>query len=138
MGLSLGIGLGLNQQNMPELGPNLAVNGGFDADTDWTKDTGWTIGGGVASHSGADGSIYQTTASVIQGITYRVEVTVTNYVGGTLIPFLRGTHSGLNITSNGEHTVDVVAGADATFVINFFALLSFEADIDNVSVREVL
>lgn len=27
---------------------NLVTNGGFDADSDWTKGTGWTISGGVA------------------------------------------------------------------------------------------
>jgi hypothetical protein len=31
------------------IGPELIVNGGFDTDTDWTKDAGWTISGGVAS-----------------------------------------------------------------------------------------
>lgn len=37
--------------NTPALGPNLFANSGFDADTDWSKGTNWTIGGGVASHT---------------------------------------------------------------------------------------
>jgi hypothetical protein len=32
----------------------LVVNGGFDADTDWTKGTGWSIAGGVATQDGSD------------------------------------------------------------------------------------
>jgi len=37
----------------PSLGSELLTNGGFDADTDWTKAAGWTIGGGTANHAGS-------------------------------------------------------------------------------------
>jgi len=42
---------------------DLVTNGGFDADTDWTKGTGWSIGAGVATCDGtqtADTELKQT------------------------------------------------------------------------------
>ena len=41
-----------NAQDNAWLGGELVTNGGFDADTDWTKDAGWTISGGLANLAG--------------------------------------------------------------------------------------
>ena len=42
-------------------GSELVTNGSFATDSDWTKETGWTISGGTANFSGGTGnrSIYQ-------------------------------------------------------------------------------
>lgn len=41
-----------NKQDNAWLGGELVTNGGFDADTDWNKDAGWTISGGLANLAG--------------------------------------------------------------------------------------
>ena len=53
---------------------NSVTNGGFDADTDWTKGTGWTIAGGVADNDGSQaGSSALTQNGVFtSGLTYRM------------------------------------------------------------------
>lgn len=56
---------GGNAYNVPTLGSELLTNGGFDTDTVWTKDAGWTIGGGVAAKATGSASwIRQATAIV--------------------------------------------------------------------------
>ena len=50
--------------NVPMLGAELMINPGFDSDTAWTKDTGWTIASGVATKTTGSASwIRQATAT---------------------------------------------------------------------------
>ena len=49
---------------IPEYGSELVTNGSFDADSDWTKQSGWTISGGTANCDGTnDVAIYQNISS---------------------------------------------------------------------------
>ena len=42
-------------------GPDVVTNGDFASDSGWAKGTGWTISGGVATHSGGtDGNLNNT------------------------------------------------------------------------------
>lgn len=51
-----------------DLEADIAVNGGFDSDTTWSKDTGWTIAGGVAICDGT-----QTVNSDITQLRAEIE-----------------------------------------------------------------
>ena len=74
---------------IPEYGAELVTNGTFDTDSDWTKETGWTISGGKASYNGsaATSALYQNI-SAVSGTTYRVSFRVVNYVSGSVIAHL--------------------------------------------------
>ena len=51
------------------LGSELVINGNFATDSNWTKGTGWTISGGVASCDGTQSSTSNlTTAVAFSGI----------------------------------------------------------------------
>jgi hypothetical protein len=52
-------------------GSELVTNGTFDSDSDWTKDTGWSITGGQASFTSPDG----TAAEIQQTITVEANTT---------------------------------------------------------------
>jgi len=43
---------------------DLIVNGGFAADTDWTKQAGWTIAGNVGVGTATDAVIYQDVGTL--------------------------------------------------------------------------
>lgn len=117
--------------------PELCTNGQFSTDSDWTKEDTWAISGGVATKTaGVAGSLYQAAPKVIEGSLYRMKMTVT-LTAGSLFPFLRGTNSGLTISASGTHTVDVRAGADATYAINLFAGATFAGTVDAVSVKRI-
>ena len=63
------------------LGDNVVVNGSFDADSDWTKGSGWSISDGKAIFSGsAFASLTPSSAPLISGKVYKItlDATVTN------------------------------------------------------------
>jgi hypothetical protein len=115
------------------LGAEIIVNGGFDTDTVWSKQAGWTIGSGVASHTGAGASLYQAV-SVVAGQTYRVAYTVTSYASTGLSVYLGGgtTVSGAGATAPGSYVHYIVAAAGNTI---FGFGCSGDVSLDNVSLR---
>ena len=113
----------------------LVTNGTFDADTDWTKGTGWTISGGVASKTTTDNtSIYQTVSTTI-GSTYTVtfSVTVGSVSAGVKVIAAGTTSANYNVV--GTYTVSFVATSTST-TINFNGGSFNGGSIDNVSVFE--
>jgi len=86
---------------------NIAVNGTFDADTDWVKSANWTISGGKANCSGGSAQfIYPSVANTTQGQQVVLKVTVTDYTSGTLyFSFSTGTSDlSTAMTATGTYT----------------------------------
>ena len=123
-----------NATALTALGADVVTNGGFAADTDWTKGTGWTIGSGVASSDGTQGGDADLTQalSLVSGQTYEVEFTVSNYSAGNVTP-VAGDVEGTDRAANGVFTENIVAGAGGD--IDIRADLDFIGDIDDVTVR---
>lgn len=119
------------------LGVELLANGGFDTDTIWTKGTGWTIAGGVATKTGLSGNLQQDFAFVVGGV-YRVTYDVTDYVEGTVFPrFAGGTVvDGTGRTANGSYSDDITAlSGNNAFRIQGSGASSF--NVDNVSLKRI-
>ncbi len=126
-------------QEVGAFGSELVTNGNFDNDSDWSKETGWTISGGKASYNGSaiNNALYQTI-SVTSGKIYKLTFTVVNYVSGTLIGNIStGTTAGGtgNITANGDYSFNITASGALCI---FRSTSSFNGSIDNVSVVEVV
>jgi len=123
-----------NATSLVALGADLVTNGGFGADTDWTKGTGWSIGSGVASSDGTQAGDADLTQalSLVNGQTYEVEFTISNYSAGNATP-VAGDVEGTDRAANGTFTENIVAGAGGD--IDIRADLDFIGDIDNVIVR---
>jgi hypothetical protein len=109
----------------------IAVNGDFATDTDWTKGAGWTIGSGVATATGAiSTSISQVPViSLVVGQAYSVIYTITQSAG-SLTPVLGGQQGTARSTSGTYREVII---ASATTPISF-AGNGFTGTLDNVSV----
>jgi hypothetical protein len=123
-------------------GPELVVNGGFDTNTDWTKDLQWVISGGKAVCTGDDNGcqLYQPS-SLVLGKDYLVQVdfhvisgdygplNVTTIALGfvNFVPIEGHNSQTINYTV-GDNRVTVAATLENTVVFS----------IDNVSVKEVL
>ncbi len=114
----------------------LVTNGTFDTDTDWTKGTGWTISGGAAvGVSGAATFIQQSfLPPLTTGQRYVVTFTISGVTGSGVIPHLRGT-VGTQITTNGTHSVTMVAGGSASYDVGIFKLSNTNVTVDNISVK---
>ena len=73
---------------------SLVTNGDFATDTDWTKGTGWTISGGQALFTSADGlsSEFSQTITVLPNTKYTVswDVVSNSLVGNELYLVLGG------------------------------------------------
>jgi hypothetical protein len=118
------------------LGRNQVTNGTFDADTDWSKGTGWSIAAGVASCDGtqvADSHLEQDV-SLVAGRTYEVRFSVSAFSAGSVL-VTAGDDSSVSVGANGDYDVrlsptsgtDLYITADADFI----------GSIDGVEVREV-
>jgi hypothetical protein len=113
----------------------LVTNGTFDADTDWTKGTGWTIAAGVADCDGTQTSNTDLSSTFVPtvGKSYAINYTISNYVSGTVRTRI-GSVSANVATANGTFTDTITAVSVETF--RFRANLDFVGSIDNVSVYE--
>ena len=126
----------------PALGSDKVVNGTFATDSDWTKETGWTISGGkaVATAAGNSFTIFQLNETTLTvGKLYEAVFIVSNYVEGEFCLRIGGTSClGPKISGDGTHSV-IVRCTDATnnsLGINCQGS-STTLDVDNFSVREL-
>jgi hypothetical protein len=114
-------------------GDELVVNGGFDADSDWTKGTGWSIANGKASNDGSSGSNNLTQGGVlVVGKNYKITITVSDYVSGN-VEVSAGAAPRNTMSANGTYTFYQTCTPATSFYIIANA---FEGSIDNVSVSE--
>jgi hypothetical protein len=129
------VGLQLDKSKGLVLGPELVTNGGFDTDTFWTKGTGVTISGGVASVTSLaafSDFLRNETATYTAGTFYEVSVDITAYTSGSigfLWPAATSFFSGV-----GTYKF-TVAATDSR--IRLRTGDTFTGTIDNISVKEL-
>lgn len=117
------------------LGNEVVVNGGFDTDSDWTKQTGWTISGGQAVRT-ASGAGFLLSASVpplVAGKRYKSTIKI-DEVGGAGFAIIYGSNQGAARTTTGTFVEEIVSDGTA-LVINTGS--SSTGKIDSISVKEV-
>jgi len=120
-------------------GPNLVTNGDFASDSGWDKGTGWTISGGVATHSGGtDGNLNNTgyTVSAPSNKTFTITYTISGHTAGSVRVGLAGGNAQLLTfrAANGTYTESVTNTGGNLYVR--FQTAGFLGSIDNVSVRQ--
>ena len=115
-------------------GTEKVVNGGFDTDSSWTKETSWSISGGKANVNNTTGSSRNIYQSILNsGKLYLITYTISNYVSGTLRVFANNV-IGTSRTANGTYSEYI--HADGT-IIYLNASNNSQLSVDNVSVKEV-
>lgn len=111
-------------------------NGGFETDTVWNKDSGWSISGGTANYDGtgtATSAIY-INGGLSVGKLYKGTITITS-VSNCGVYFLY-SETQINLTSIGTHIVYFKASSNTARglrVTNSTGTIS----IDNVSIQEI-
>jgi len=73
------------------LGSDIVSNGNFASDTVWTKGTGWTIAGNVATKTAGTASNLSQTLALTVGTTYMIFYTYTRTAGTIKAQFSGGT-----------------------------------------------
>ena len=125
------------QFNLTKIGAEKVVNGDFATDTDWTKGTGWTISGGIATLDGTQvggSTLSSTNMSVTVGKTYKVTVNVSATSSGFRLYDTLGVVSYGLVLGENVHYRTV---ASSTYTILPLGLAGATGSIDNVSVKEV-
>ena len=123
------------------LGSELIADGGFDSASGWTKGTGWSISGGVASCDGtqtATTDLHETAKNgLVDGKTYRIEYTITSYSAGSIRVKAGNTGFGTYRSATGTYVENIVAGVTSFTAVQFNADADFVGSIDNVSCKEM-
>ena len=112
---------------------NLVTNGTFDTDTDWTKGTGWTISGGVASFSNPTGTELYQSLSLPAGV-YAVTVTA-SYTGTA--PAVYFNSPGITNTvslNNGTPTTAILVHNGSYSRVTVLGTGASTVTLDNISV----
>jgi hypothetical protein len=118
------------------LGPELVTNGGFAADTDWTKGSGWSISGGTASRiADATFTNLQQSSILVIGKTYEITLDVTA-ISGSLIVYAGGGSGSGSITTTGSKRLILTCVTTTNLVVQC-ATGPTTVTIDNISVREL-
>jgi hypothetical protein len=120
------------------LGDELVTNGGFATDSDWNKNSSWTISGGVATLTTPTGDISLTQAvTPAAGSVYKVVFTLLGRTAGDLFIRLGGnTNLAGTFTTNTTHTFYVTA-ENTNALLSFIPTANFNGSIDNISVRSI-
>lgn len=119
------------------VGGNVVVNGGFDADTDWTKETGWSIGSGIASCDGTqvgNSDLWQDL-SLVGAAIYLHSFDLQAISAGNIRAKVGGNTSGL-LSSLGVHK-SIIPDLGFTHT-GLEADINFVGSVDNVSVQHLL
>lgn len=119
------------------LGAELTTNSTFAVDANWTKETGWSIAGGVAvcaEPHPAGSDIYQDI-SITSGNLYKITFTLVTVTAGTVAPKI-GSTIGDYVSSAGTYSQTFAAGGGTR--VGFRNDETFEGTIDNISLRAVL
>lgn len=127
---------GGNAYNTPTLGAEIVVNGGFSADTDWTKQTGWTIAAGVATCASGSNALFQGTLGSGVGNWYRHEIDLTAYTSGSVRSEIGGSETVLNLSGIGIKT-QITRLLTASINRPLLRSVSFIGSLDNYSVRQL-
>ena len=120
-----------------QIGSELVTNGDFATNTDWGKETGWTISGGsLVATSVTTGLAYQ--AGIVEaGKTYKATYDAVVTSGSISLYFDGGI--GYKGTTTTTQTITVYFYATSSSPLYFRSNISnFTGSIDNVSVKEVL
>ena len=132
--------------NEPVLGVDQVTNGTFDADSNWTKGTGWSIGSGVAScdgtQTGNTGLIQQGTISGANldfevGKTYKITFDVTTTAGAITYIEIGGTTEHTDVPASDSTATRYIQASSTNDRLTIAGNSSFVGTVDNVVVKEV-
>jgi hypothetical protein len=122
--------------NEPVLGVDQVTNGTFDADSNWTKGTGWSIGSGVASCDGTqtgNTNLQQNDVFTV-GNLYKITFDLTRTAGNFRL-LVGSSGSSSYYTTDGSFTLYATAVGNANLYIQGDS--NFIGTVDNVTVKEI-
>ncbi len=101
----------ITNPNFTDTGSDVVINGTFASDTDWNKNSNWTISGGEAISDGTSSASINQTSILTEGVSYKISFEITEFTSGTgyKVRAGAGTAYSTAVTSLGVHTFYQVA-----------------------------
>jgi hypothetical protein len=119
-----------------EIGPDIAVNGDWAADSGWTYGADWSFSSNKADCAPGAGTVMEPAAKliVVAGYTYELAFTMSSYSAGACVASIGGT----NFTSRGSDATftERVVAADTTN-LKFTGNAAGDFQIDDVVLKLV-
>lgn len=113
---------------------NRVLGAGLADATHWTAGLGWSIAGGVASHSAGDAGVLAQDINVLASRSYRIAFTVSGRTAGTLTACLAGgtDQIGTAVGMDGRALDRITATAGNT-ALEIRASADFDGSVDDVT-----
>lgn len=111
-------------------GANVVTNGTFDADANWSKGTGWTISGGVATKTAGTAANLSQSIGVAANQVVRIRFSYTRTAGTLTVSCGGRTHS--SSFTSASASVDIYILATGTQALTFIADATFAGTVDAV------
>ena len=128
--------------NPTTVGGELITNGNFASGANWALGTGWTISGGALRGDGTqifNQAIQAVVGSPITANTfYLVSVTISGYVGGSIIIGVGGTNATYQVFGNGTFSRVISSFTPLTDQNFYIDGNLFNGNITNVSLKKFL
>ena len=122
-------------QTNATLGSELVTNGDFATDSDWIKETGWTISGGTANRTNTGTYTALQQNILTSGKTYEVTFTISSITSGEIYGIRLGSNYILrNKSTTGTYTGYGTANGST---LSIMGNETFAGSVDNVSIKEV-
>ena len=120
------------------VGSDLVTNGAFASDSGWTKETGWTIAGGLAvCVASTTQAIYQAISLTI-GKKYKITYTISGYSAGGARAYIDGGGGRPYNEANGTYSIWFEATATSHNIgVAGKSGVTDDFDVDNFSMYEV-
>ena len=130
-----------------QLGAELVVNGGFDTDSGWTKQSSWTISGGKANYDDLAIHYIKQNLSITTNRVYKLQVTTSGLTSGTIsLVFCNAAGASIMLSPggylnmvNGSYEYKFIAALTTSELYIYGNTASGSSfSIDNLSIKEVL
>lgn len=140
-----------NKMSTLDIGSEMITNGGFDADTDWTKSNGsWTISGGKANYDDITTNVYISPipgVAIVLGKQYKLAFTIsgltTGYAALLMLNhastggFLEWETSTKYFTNGSYEFIITATGNFPRFRLHAYTLSDSSFSIDNFSLKQL-
>ena len=117
-------------------GAQMISNDSFTSSADWSLGTGWSISGGAATHSGANGYLENNNVTFIEGQNYRIKYKISGRTAGSLIlaNHLPNNANGFTQNANGDFSYDLVQGSSNNNKLSLAGWSGFDGSVEYAKV----
>lgn len=128
----------VNTSLSQSVGSSIVSNGDFSVGGGWTLESGWSISGGVASHTSGSSSAFYQSNDLVTNDFYEAQFDIVSYTGSGCVQLFLGV-AGSSTSCYGEVGTyrGLVRFTSAVSIAGMGASYDFHGSVDNIVVRPI-